>query len=167
MDQEHSLTLPELTTAMSTDVDEYRERLVIARVKTKEDLQKMTDEDVKKLYLKHEQDLIDRMADQWREVSVKVYTRLVSKVLPLEDEDKLEQSLNKDVFLTAALKEAFIPFYYRWGACIAPVSVLATTAGHVDYGRLKSKNLFRLKNDKDEKSDENQTSRGIDEHSDE
>lgn len=57
---ETSITLPNISQEASVDnVECYRQRLVKARVKTADDLSKISDEEVKKLYLKHEQS-VDR-----------------------------------------------------------------------------------------------------------
>ena len=63
----------------------------------------------------------------------KGYTKSVSKVLPIKDETSLEETLNKDVFLQSAIKEVFIPLYYKWGTFLAPLTVAVNTAAHIDY----------------------------------
>ena len=111
----------------------YRDRLVKARVKTAEDLNKMSDEDIKKLYLKHEQSVVDGITEQVSRMFVKTWTQFVSLVLPISDEDTLEEDLNKNVFLNAAAKEVLPSLYYDYGVYFAPFSVLLTTASHVSY----------------------------------
>ena len=85
-----TLTLPTLDeTPSASEVDKYRLRLVQARVKTEDDLHKMSEEDIKKLYLKHEQSVIDRVSVQVTNLFVKAYTKSVSKVIPIENSAEL------------------------------------------------------------------------------
>ena len=123
--------------APASDVDQYRERLVKARVKTEEDLKKMSDEDVKKLYLKHEQTIVDGMADQVSKMFAKTWSNSISRVVPIDDEDELEKDLSGDIFLKAAIKNYFPSFYYDYGKYCAPASVLLTTGRHVNYKSIK------------------------------
>ena len=121
----------------ASDVDQYRERLVKARVKTEEDLKKMSEEDVKKLYLKHEQTIVDGMADQVSKMFAKTWSNSISRVVPIDDEDELEKDLSEDIFLKAAIKNYFPSFYYDYGKYCAPASVLLTTGRHVNYKSIK------------------------------
>jgi hypothetical protein len=131
-----SITIPEMPQSVDT-MSRYRQRLIEARVKTEDDLCKMSDEDVKKLYLKHEQSIIDDMSDQVSKLFVKGWTKSVARVLPV-DEAELESDLNRDVFVKVAVNEFFPSLYYRYGKFLAPVSVLATTASHIDYKQIGS-----------------------------
>lgn len=110
----------------------YRQRLCKDRVKTEEDLAKMSDKDVKQMYLKQEQKIIDDMGDKFSRFCVKAWSLGVSRVLPIDDQTKLENDLNNDVFVKAMVKHFFPAFYYDYGTYIAPVSVLGTTATHID-----------------------------------
>ena len=156
-----SQTYPEVVTHQSptttSDADKYRQRLVQARVKTEEDLNKMSEDEIKKMFLKHEQSIVDGMANQGTEWFVKGYTKFVSKVLPIDGETDLEKSLNGDVFLQAAVKEFFPAIYYRFGAYFAPLSVALTTAAYVDYQRIKDKCSLTI-NEREEESKESATS---------
>ena len=151
---EDTLTLPpcQELTIPTDDIERYKERLLYARVKTEDDLAKMTPQEIKKLYLKHEQSIVDGMSDQMTKLFSKTYTTTVSKVLPINDETSLEDSLNKDVFLQAAMKEFFIPLYYKYGTLLAPLTVAANTAAHVDYQRLKNK-YYTINNGTDQESE--------------
>jgi hypothetical protein len=132
-----TITLPEET--ICADVEKYRQRLVKAHVKTEEDLVKMSDEDIKKLYLKHEQSVVDDMSDQISKLFTKTWTHFVAYMVPIWDEEELETSLNRDVFIKAAVNGIFPTIFYNYGMFLAPVSMLATTAMHVDYTQLGKK----------------------------
>ena len=129
---EPTISLPEQAEETSVHDANYQKRLVKARVKTEEDLAKMSENEVKKLYLKHEQSIIDNVAGNVSKVFAKLWTKSVSRVVSV-DEVELEAELNKDVFVEAFLKEYFPPFYYDYGMYLAPFSVLLTTANHIDY----------------------------------
>ena len=92
----------------------------------------MSDVEVKKLYLKHEQEVTNAAAEQVRQWFSKAWSKCASKALPVENEE-LEKDLNKDVFLEAAVKRYFPALYYDYGAFLAPLSVLTTTALHLKF----------------------------------
>jgi len=152
---EPSITLPnteEEEARACSEIDKYRQSLVQARVKTEDDLKKMSEDDIKKLYLKHEQAVIDKYSDHMTKLFAKGYTKAVSNVVPIENCDELESSLSNDFFIKAAVNE-FVPWlYYRYGMYIAPVSILTNTATHVDYQQIRK--FSPLKNGNTDRSEE-------------
>ena len=130
-----SITYPEIPTTMS-EVDNYRNRLIHAHVKTEDDINNMTPNEIKKEYLKHEQDIINKMSNHVSKVLVKTYTNSVCSVLPIDDQEGLEKDLNNDVFVKAAVSEYLPPLYYKYGALLAPLTVLSTTATHINYKQI-------------------------------
>lgn len=155
MEDEPVITYPEMDTPTNTELDKYKTRLIQAHVKTEDDLQNMTAKEIKKIYLKHEQGIIDKMSKQVFEIFVKGYSKTVANVLPIDDEEGLTNTLNNDVFLQAAVCEYFPILYYKYGSFLAPLSITATTAAHVDYGKLKEK-VFPIKNVSEQNSEESQ-----------
>ena len=67
-----SLSLSPVENA-SSPIETYKERLIAYRVKTEDDLNKMTPTEVS-LYLKHEQVIVDSMSDQVTRLVNKAYT---------------------------------------------------------------------------------------------
>jgi hypothetical protein len=159
---EPDITYPDVTAAAptSSELDKYRLRLIQAHVKTEDDLGKMNADDIKKLYLKHEQKLLKDMSTQISKIFVKMYSKTVANVIPIESSDQLENSLNNDVFIKAAINEYFPTIFYSYGAYLAPLSIATTTAAHVDYKKLKekAKKFSPFKNASQEESNESETS---------
>ena len=149
----------DVSTPTSSELDKYRLRLIQAHVKTEEDLNKMTVQDIKKLYLKHEQSVIDKMSKQVFKLCVKTYSKSISNVIPIDNAEDLNNNLTNDVFINAAVNAYFPAIYYTYGAYLAPFSMLATTASHVDYQKLKekSKKLLSFKNGSKNESNEKET----------
>ena len=56
----------------------------------------MTPLEVISLYLKYELDIFNSVSDQVTKIVNKAYTKMVSKVLLIDNEPSLEDSLNKD-----------------------------------------------------------------------
>lgn len=132
--EESTLTLPNDDNQIKTsELDKYKLRLVQARVKTEEDLNNMSEDTIKNLYLKHEQGVIDNMSKLVHKWFVKAYTNIVNRIAFIKEVDELEKDLNEDVFLKAGIKEVFPTIYYQYGVYLAPLSVLATTVAHIDY----------------------------------
>lgn len=155
--EQPNITYPEMEEPNNTELDKYKLRLIQAHVKTADDLQNMSSKEIKKIYLKHEQSIIDKMSKQVFTLFVKGYSKTMSNVLPIDDENKLEQSLCDDVFLQAAINEYFPGLYYKYGAFLAPLSVTATTAAHVDYTKVKEK-FFPIINVSEQSGEESQES---------
>ena len=118
---ESSIIIPETQPLPVDTVALYQQRLLKARVRTQEDLDEMSDEDVEKLYLKNEQIVIDKMF-------INTWTRSVARLLPIDNELRLEASLMKDIFLKEVVnevaKEYFPSFYYDYGAYLAPFTFI-------------------------------------------
>lgn len=141
-----SLTLPQITADDEISHDEietYKQRLIYELVKTEDDLDGMTDKDIKKLYLKHEQKNVDTISEQLIRQFSRIYTTLIKQALPLKDD--LESTLNKDSVLQLTIKKAFIPIYYKWGSLLAPLTVAANTASHIDYEQLQKNRSINAK----------------------
>lgn len=142
MESNVDITYPDIPQSAS-ELDKYKLRLIQAHVKTEEDLNKMSQNDIKKEYLKHEQAMIEKMSTNLTKMITKAYTNSVSNILPIEQPESLENKLNDDVFLKAAINEYLPPLYYRFGALLAPLTVIATTATHVNYKNIELLNLFK------------------------
>jgi hypothetical protein len=158
---EPDITYPDVTAApTSSELDKYRLRLIQAHVKTEDDLSKMTTHDIKKLYLKHEHKLIENMSTQISKTLVKMYSKSISNVIPIDNAEDLENSLNNDVFIKAAINEYLPTIFYSYGAYLAPLSIAITTEAHVDYQQLreKVKKFSPFKNGSQEESNESETS---------
>ena len=104
----NSSSLPPIDSS-SALLETYKERLIAYRVKTKNDLNKMTPLEVTSLYLKHEQDIVNSMSDQVAKIVNKAYTKTMSKMLLIDEEPSLENTLNKDAVSRTTIEEHSIP----------------------------------------------------------
>lgn len=63
------------------------------------------------MYQKHDRSIIDGMDEQNDKLLVKAYIKFMSNAIPIESEGDLEESLNSDVFLQAAVTEFMFAIY--------------------------------------------------------
>lgn len=132
------------------NVSTYRERLVKARVNTEEDISKMSDDQVKKIYLKHEQGIVDGVGDQVCKFFAKGWVKAIARFAPLTNEEEFEKTIGNDVFVKAAIKNYFPSIYYDWGGYLAPLSILATTVTSIDYGTINVRSKDNQEPEEDE-----------------
>ena len=76
-------------------------------------------------------------------------------MLPIDEQSSLEDFLNKDIVLKAAIKEFFVPLYCNCGWLLVSLTVAANTATHLDYQQLKPK--YTLINGNQEESEANES----------
>ena len=117
------------------NIDMYKERLIKAHEITIEDANTMTVENIKKKYLEHEHKIVKATSKNVKDMLTKFYCKSVSQIVCIKDIDELENSLNQDVFVEAAVNQFIPDLYYRFGASIALITVPLTTAAHIDYSK--------------------------------
>ena len=147
-----NITYPEIPTTMS-EVDKYRVRLIQSHVKTEDDVNKMSPDEIKKEYLKHEKSIIDNMSDHVSKMLVQAYAKSVCSILPIDDAEGFEKDLKNDVFVKSAVSEYLPPLYYKYGPMLAPITILSTTATHINYKQIYEK-INQYKNGRNPDSDE-------------
>jgi hypothetical protein len=97
------------------------------------DIDKMTLEEINKLYYRYEARLGGSMTKTLGNSFINLYVLGVSKYFNIIDPPKLIQNLEEDPFLNHALTSLCCELYYRFGMYIAPFTAMLTTAKHIDF----------------------------------
>ena len=133
--------------------EKKRERLsaIVAGGKSKQylgrelqisDIDKMTAEQINKLYCKYEARLGASMTKTLGNSFINLYVVGVSKYYKVVDPPKLIQDLEEDPFIDNALTSACCELYYRYGMYLAPFTTMLTTAKHIEpFASQKDENI--------------------------
>ena len=109
------------------------------------DIDKMTPEQINKLYCRYEARLGASMTKTLGNSFINLYVMGVSKYFNVVDPPKLIQDLEEDPFINHALTSSCCELYYRYGMYLAPLTAMLTTARHIDFN--KKENIDIEKND--------------------
>ena len=138
--------------------EKKRERLsaIVAGGKSKQylgkelqmsDIDKMTTEQINKLYCKYEARLGASMTKTLGNSFINLYVMGVSKYFKVVDPPKLIQDLEEDPFVNNALNNTCCELYYRYGMYLAPFTAMLTTARHIELFALKKDENNDIEND--------------------
>ena len=136
-------------------------KLYLGKVYTEEQLTKLNEEEVEKLFNNYEAKLSGQMVKSLGCSIINMYSMGVCAALGISNQDALSEDLENDPFLNSALQRATCELYYRFGSFLAPLSVEIIMSRH--YLSERNKNGERTigtsemgdnKNGGDEKTDE-------------
>ena len=99
------------------------------------DIDKMTPEQINKLYCRYEARLGASMTKTLGNSFINLYVMGVSKYFNVVDPPKLIQDLEEDPFINHALTSSCCELYYRYGMYLAPLTAMLTTARHIDFNK--------------------------------
>ena len=97
-------------------------KLYLGKVYTEEQLAKLNEEEVEKLFNNYEAKLSGQM--------VKSLGCSVINMYSITNQDALREDLENDPFLNSALQRFTCELYYRFGSFLAPISVGMITSRH-------------------------------------
>ena len=97
------------------------------------DIDKMTPEQINKLYCRYEARLGASMTKTLGNSFINLYVMGVSKYFNVVDRPKLIEDLEEDPFINHALTSSCCELYYRFGMYLAPFTAMLTTARHIDF----------------------------------
>ena len=105
---------------------------------TVDKIDKMTDEEVDKLYARYEARLGSMMTKTLGSSALMVFTSVVSRFLPIppEKQSQLLHDLDEDPFVGHALNTTCCRLYHKYGMFLAPLTAAIITAS---YCRFKPK----------------------------
>ena len=123
------------------DVKDKRERLVacilsgnskmyLGKEYTEEQINKMDYNDVNTLLNRYKFVLSAQMTKSLGKSVINLYSNLACSVLGVGNQHELSTDLECDPFLNTALQRFTCDLYYRFGALLAPISVLIITGKH-------------------------------------
>ena len=130
-----------------TTVAEQRDRLAIIAAGGKarqylgkslsvEEIDKMGDDEVRKLYTRYESRLGVCMTKTLGKAVLQLYTAVATMFLPIPTENRqpLMEDLESDPFVDHALNSTACELYYRYGKLLAPITAALTTAKYCQFG---------------------------------
>ena len=110
-------------------------KLYLGKVYTEEQLVKLNEEEVEKLFNNYEAKLSGQMVKSLGRSIINMYLMRACAALGISDEDALNEDLENDLFLNSALQRASCELYYRFGSFLASLSVGIITSRHYLWGR--------------------------------
>ena len=127
-------------------------KLYLGKVYTEEQLAKLREEEVEKLFNNYEAKLSGQMVKSLAKSIINMYSVGACSVLGIRNQEALSEDLENDPFLNSALQRFTCELYYRFGSFLAPLSVGIITSRH--YLSERNKNGERRTGDNKNGGDE-------------
>ena len=105
-------------------------KLYLGKVYTEDQIKKISDEEVDKLFSNYEDKLSGKMVQSLGKSLINMYSMGACAVLGISDQDALSDDLENDPFLNSALQRFTCELYYRFGSFLSPLSVGLITIRH-------------------------------------
>ena len=105
-------------------------KLYLGKVYTEEQLAKLNEEEVEKLFNNYKAKLSGQMVKSLGHSIINMYSMGACAVLGISNQDALSEDLENDSFLNSALQRFTCELYYRFGSFLAPLSVRIITSRH-------------------------------------
>ena len=105
-------------------------KLFLGKVYTKEQINKLSDEEADKLFNNYEAKFSGHMVKSLGKSIINMYSMGACAALGISNQDALNEGLENDTFLNSALQRFTYELYYRFGSFLAPLSVGLITSRH-------------------------------------
>ena len=105
-------------------------KLYLGKVYTEEQLAKLNEEEVEKLFNNYEAKLSGQMVKSLGCSIINMYSMEACPALQITNQEALSKDLENDPFLNSALQRFACELYYRFGSFLAPLSVGIITSRH-------------------------------------
>ena len=105
-------------------------KLYLGKVYTEEQLAKLNEEEVEKLFNNYEAKLSGQMVKSLGCSIINMYSMGACAALGITNQEALSEDLENDPFLNSALQRFTCELYYRFGSFLAPLSVGIITSRH-------------------------------------
>ena len=105
-------------------------KLYLGKVYTEDQLAKLSEEEVEKLFNNYEAKLSGQMVKSLGRSIINMYSMGACAALGITNQDALSEDLENDPFLNSALQRATCELYYRFSSFLAPLSVGIITSRH-------------------------------------
>ena len=112
--------------------------MYLGKVYTEDQLAKLSEEEVEKLFNNYEAKLSGQMVRSLGRSIINMYSMGAYAVPGINNQEALSEDLENDPFLNSALQRATCELYYRFGSFLAPLSVGIITSRHYLYERNKN-----------------------------
>ena len=120
-------------------------KLYLGKVYTEEQLAKLSEEEVEKLFNNYEAKLSGHMVKSLGRSIINIYSIGVCAALGITNQDALSEDLENDPFLNSTLQRFTCELYYRFGSFLVPLSIGIITSRH--YLSKRDKNGERTSGD--------------------
>ena len=114
-------------------------KLYLGKVYTEEQLAKLREEEVEKLFNNYKAKLSGQMVKSLGKSIINMYSMGACSVLGITNQDALSEDLENDPFLHSALQRFTCELYYRSGSFLAPLSTGIITSRHYVSERNKNR----------------------------
>ena len=98
-------------------------KLYLGKVYTEDQLKKLSEEVVEKLFNNYEAKLSGQMVKSLGRSVINMYLMDACAAVGISDQDALSEDLENDPFLNSALQRFTCELYYRFSSFLAPLSV--------------------------------------------
>ena len=98
-------------------------KLYLGKVFTEEQLAKLSEEEVEKLFNNYEAKLSAQMVHSLGHSIINMYSMGACAALGISNQDALSEDLESDPFLNCALQRATCKLHYRFSSFLAPLSI--------------------------------------------
>ena len=105
-------------------------KLCLGKVYTEEQLAKLSEEEVEKLFNNYEAKLSGQMVKSLGKSIINIYSMGACSALGIRNQEALSEDLKNDPFLNSALQRFTGELYHRFGSFLAPLSVGIITSRH-------------------------------------
>ena len=105
-------------------------KLYLCKVYTEEQLAKLSEEEVEKLFNNYEAKLSGQMVKSLGKSIINMYSMGACSALGITNQEALSKDLENNPFLYSALQRFTCELYYRFGSFLAPLSVGIITSRH-------------------------------------
>ena len=105
-------------------------KLYLGKVYTEDQLAKLSEEEVEKLFNNYEAKLSGQMVKLLGCSIINMYSMGACAVLGISNQDALSEDLENDPFLNSVLQRFTCELYYRFGSFLAPLSIGIITSRH-------------------------------------
>ena len=109
-------------------------KLYLGKVCTEEQLKKLNEEEVEKLFNNYEAKLSGQMVKSLGCSIINMYSVGACAALGITNQDALSEDLENDPFLNSALQRFTCELYYRFSSFLAPLSIGIITSRHYLWG---------------------------------
>ena len=113
-----------------------RARQYLGKAWSVEEIDKMDDDEVRKIYTRYEARLGVCMTKTLGKAALQLYTTVATMFLPIPPENRqpLIEDLESDLVVDRVLNSTACELYYRYGNLLAPITVALTTAKYCQFG---------------------------------
>ena len=105
-------------------------KLYLGKVYTEDQLKKLSEEEVEKLFNNYKPKLSGQMVKSLGHSIINMYSMGACAALGISNQDAFSEDLENDPFPNSALQRFTCELYYRFGSFLAPLSVGLITSKH-------------------------------------